>query len=70
MFKCPPARESGQLASTQAICLAMRCNGGQKVKKVANNIGTRICIDGDGDERCEGIASEARVYPGQSWSAE
>jgi hypothetical protein len=61
MFKGPPACESRQFASTQAICLPMRGNGGHEVKEVANDIGTRICIDRDGYEGSERITSEARV---------
>jgi hypothetical protein len=61
MFKGPPSRESGQFTATQPICLPMRGNGSHEVKKVANDIGTRICIDRDGDECRESITSEARV---------
>jgi hypothetical protein len=39
----------------------MRGNGGKEIKKFANDIGTRVCIDGDGDKGCESITSEARV---------
>lgn len=42
MFESPPSSEAGKLPTSQAIGLAMRCNGCQEIEKVKDDFGPSV----------------------------